>query len=67
MTDTDTPLKYREAYRAYGILKRRGTPVLLRDLDQLSPKETAKIDYVKQMGVTPEEIARAAGRMNGKE
>jgi DNA-directed RNA polymerase specialized sigma24 family protein len=65
--DIETPLKYREAYRAYGVLKRKGSTILLRDLDQLSPKETAKIDYVKQLGVTAEEIAKAAGRSNGKE
>jgi hypothetical protein len=60
--DTDTPLKYREAYRAYGVLKREGSKIFLRDLDSFAPKETAKLDYVKQMGVTAERIARAAGR-----
>lgn len=60
--DIDTPLKQREANRAYGVLKRQGTPILIRDLDKFPPKETAKIDYVKKMGVTAEEIAKAAGR-----
>jgi hypothetical protein len=66
--DIDTPLKYREAYRAYGVLKREGSKIFLRDLDQFAPKETAKLDYVKRMGVTAERIARAAGRpSDGKE
>jgi hypothetical protein len=60
--DTDTPLRYREAYRAYGVLKREGTKILLRDLDSFAPKETAKLEYVKRMGVSAERIARAAGR-----
>jgi DNA-directed RNA polymerase specialized sigma24 family protein len=60
--DIDTPLGYREAYRAYGALKRRGLRVLLRDLDGIPPKEAAKFEYMKQMGVTAEEIAKAAGR-----
>lgn len=64
IVDTDTPLKYREAYRAYGVLKREGTTILLRDLDQFAPKEIARLDYVKNLGVTAERIARAAGRMD---
>lgn len=65
--DTQTPLKYREAQRAYGILKRQRTVILIRDLDQFAPEEIAKLPYVKQMGVSAEDIARAAGRQNGRE
>jgi DNA-directed RNA polymerase specialized sigma24 family protein len=60
--DIDTPLGYREAYRAYGALKRRGLRVLLRDLDGIPPRETAKFEQMKAFGITAEDIAKAAGR-----
>jgi hypothetical protein len=60
--DTDTPLNSREAYRAYGELKRQGVRVLLRDLDKMPPKEAAKLEIMKAFKVTAEEIAKAAGR-----